>query len=141
MIKPKKILEDLVKDFPQNLAYRCDFAKVFIKAKNYDKALSLVDDILDENENYLEACLLGAQAAYLKGDLERTKEFSQNAIALDINCSEGYCYLSLARAAEGDFDEAFECMKRAIFYDINNPKYYAEMSRLYREKGDSKKRF
>lgn len=129
------------KTFQQNLSYKCEFAKVYIKEKKYDKALSIINEILDENENFLEAYILGAQTAYLKGDLEKIKDYSQNAIALDINCSEGYCYLSLARAKEGDFDEAVECMKRAIFYDVNNPKYYAEMSRLYREKGDNKNAF
>ena len=71
-----------------------------------------------------------------KGDLEKAKTMAQNAIALDINCSDGYYYLALVRSAGHDFDEAVECMKRAILYDVDNPVYYAAMSRLYSEKSD-----
>ena len=88
-----------------------------------------------------EAFIIGAKAAYLSGDYEKAKEYSQKALSLDINCSAGYYYLALVRNQEKDFEEAVECMKRAIFYDINNPEYYAAMSRLYKENNDAKSAF
>ena len=69
---------------------------------------------------------------------ENAKNYAQEIISLDMNCSEGYYYLSLAREKMNDIEEAIECMKRAILYDLNNPKYYAKMSEFYKEKEDYK---
>lgn len=139
--KAEKLFNELVEKFPQNVTYMCDFADLCIKEKKYDDAISIIEKVIEENENYLEAYALGAKASLQKGDLTKAKEYAQNAIALDINCASGYYYLSLVRAAEEDYEEAIECMKRAIFHDINNPEYYASMSRLYKDKGDVKSAF
>lgn len=73
--------------------------------------------------------------------MELAKKYAQDAISLDINCSEGYYYLALVRVSQKDYEEAIECMKRAITYDINNAKYYAEMSNIYKLKEDIKTAF
>ena len=81
---------------------------------------------------------MGAKTAYLKGDYDIAKAYAQEAISLDINCSEGYYYLALVREKTNDLEEAIECMKRAILYDLNNPKYYTKMSEFYKAKKDYK---
>ena len=72
----------------------------------------------------------------MKEDFEKTKEYAQEALSLDINCAEGYYYLALSREKTDDIEEAIECMKRAILYDLNNPLYYAKMSDFYKFKKD-----
>ena len=109
--------------------------------KKYDDAINLADEIIHETENYISAYILGAKASYLKGDYERTKEYAQDALSLDINCSAGYYYLALSRQSTNDSEEAIECMKRAILYDLNNPEYYAKMSEIYEAKQDYKTAF
>ena len=151
-------LSDLIMHYPRNYKKYPDIKRIknfvydesignygkadlYIKEKKYDEALQIIEKVIEENENYLEAYNLGSKASLQKGDLAGAKEYAQNAISLDINCASGYYYLSLVRALEGDYEEAIECMKRAIFHDINNPEYYASMSRLYKEKGDVKSAF
>jgi tetratricopeptide (TPR) repeat protein len=66
------------------------------------------------------------------------KDYAQEAIALDINCAQGYYYLAIVREKQNDIEEAIECMKRAILYDLNNASYYKKMSDIYKNKGDYK---
>ena len=106
--------------------------------KNYDKALNLANQILEINPNYILGNLLGAKTALLKEEYNLAKTFAQEAISLDINCSEGYYYLALVREKTDDIEEAIECMKRAILYDLNNPKYYTKMSEIYKNQKDYK---
>ena len=123
---------------PENLNYITDLADIYIREKKFDEALELVEKTLTLNPNYVYGYVLGAKTAYLKGDSETCKSYAQQAISLDMNCSEGYYYLALVRIGEEDFEEAIECMKRAITYDVTNPKYYAEMSKIYKAKKDIK---
>ena len=123
---------------PENLNYLSDLIEIYIKEKNYDKAIELSDKILEINPNYILGNILGAKSAFLKEDYELAKGYAQEAISLDINCSEGYYYLALVREKSDDLEEAIECMKRAILYDLNNPKYYTEMSKFYKLKQDYK---
>ena len=139
--KAEKILFDFIGKYPDNLTYLTDFANLYIKEKKYDKALMLIKKITELSENYVDGYVIGAKAAYLKGDYEAAKEYALNAVSLDVNNSEAYCWLAKVREKENDFTEAVECMKRAIFYDINNPKYYAEMSGLYMALKDYKTAF
>ena len=110
----------------------------YIAQKNYEKAITVVDEVISENSNYIWAYSLGAKASLALGKLDLTKEYAQNAISLDINYADGYYYLALVRFEEKDFDEAVECMKRAIIYDVNNDEYYAQMSKIYKAKEDFK---
>lgn len=139
--KAEKILFDFIGKYPDNLTYLTDFANLYIKEKKYDKALMLIKKISELSENYVDGYVIGAKAAYLKGDYETAKEYALNAVSLDVNNSEAYCWLAKVREKENDFTEAVECMKRAIFYDINNPKYYAEISGLYMALKDYKTAF
>lgn len=109
-----------------------------MKEKRYDDAMNLVHKVIDSNERYIYGYILGAKISYLKGDFDKTKEFAQDAISLDINCAEGYYYLAMVRKQEKDYEEAIECMKRAITYDLSNAKYYAEMSTIYKLNNDIK---
>src|SRR5574344_1539335 len=120
------------------LNYLSDLAEIYIKEKDYDKALEIVENILKINPDYILGDILGAKTALLKGDFELAKDYAKEAISLDINCSEGYYYLAVVNNKTNDSDEAIECMKRAILYDLNNPKYYAKMSDFYKEKKDYK---
>lgn len=136
--KAEEIVNEMIVKNPENLNYLSDLIEIYIKEKNYDKAIELSDKILEINPNYILGNILGAKSAFLKEDYELAKGYAQEAIALDINCSEGYYYLALVREKSDDLEEAIECMKRAILYDLNNPKYYTEMSKFYKSKQDYK---
>lgn len=134
-------IRKVIGNSPENLSYMSELADIYIKEKKYDSAIELAEKVIEENEKFISAYIIGANAAYLKGDFETAKDFAQGALALDINCSEGYYYLALARVEEEDYDEAVECMKRAITFDVNNAKYYAAMSNIYKLKNDIKTAF
>lgn len=125
----------------ENLAYKYELGEIYLKTKQYDSAIKLAEEITELNPNYISAYILGANAAYEAGRYEDTKFFAQKALALDINCAQGYFYLALVRMREEDFDEAIECMKRAIIYDVTNPEYYAQMAEIYKRAGDIKTAF
>ena len=136
--KSEKIVLKVIEKNPENLNYITDLADIYIQEKKYGDALELVDKTLKLNPNYIYGYVVGAKTAYLNSNPDLTKSYAQEAISLDMNCSEGYYYLALVRFDEEDFEEAIECMKRAITYDAANPKYYAAMSRIYRAKNDIK---
>lgn len=139
--KAERVTSEVIDRNPDNLNYKSSLADIYIKEKKFDRALEIVKELLSANERYISGCILGAKAAYLKADMELAKKYAQDAISLDINCSEGYYYLALVRVSQKDYEEAIECMKRAITYDINNAKYYAEMSNIYKLKEDIKTAF
>jgi len=136
--KAEEAISKVIARNPENINYTSDLADVYIREKRYDDALKLAEKVIAANERYIYGYILGAKIAYLKGDFGKTKEYAQDAISLDINCSEGYYYLALVRKEEKDYAEAIECMKRAIMYDLSNAKYYAEMSTIYRLNNDIK---
>lgn len=139
--KAEEHLQTVIKENPDNLAYKCDLGEVYIKQKLYDKAINLANEITEQNENYISGDILGAKASYLGGDFDKTKAFAQEALSLDINCAEGYYYLALVRVEEKDYEEAIECMKRAITFDVTNAAYYAKMAEIYKQLGDIKTAF
>ncbi|MDE6138938.1 MAG: tetratricopeptide repeat protein, partial [Candidatus Gastranaerophilales bacterium] len=136
--KAESLVNEMIQKNPENLNYLSDLVEIHIREKNYDKAIELSDKILEINSNYILGNILGARSAFLKEDYQLAKSYAQEAISLDINCSEGYYYLALVREKSDDLDEAIECMKRAILYDLNNPKYYTKMSEFYKSKQDYK---
>ena len=84
--------------------------------------MELAQKILEINPNYILGDILGAKTAYLKGDYDISKAYAQEAISLDINCSEGYYYLALVREKTNDLEEAIECMKAGFSYFIEGVK-------------------
>ena len=136
--KAEELVSEVIEKNPDNLNYLTNLGEIYIKEKNYQEALNIANKVLEINPNYIAGDILGARTAYLMEDNNLTKSFAQDAISLDINCSEGYYYLALARERENDIDETVECLKRAILYDLNNPEYYKKMSEIYKAKGDYK---
>lgn len=139
--KAEEHMQAVINRAPYTLEYKIELGNVYVKEKNYEKALEIAQNVILENINYIDAYILGANAAYLNKDYDKSKEFAQNALSLDINCAAGYYYLALVRVEEKDYAEAIECMKRAITFDVNNAKYYAEMANIYRLSGNNKTAF
>lgn len=137
----KEHIQAVIIRAPYALEYQIELGNIYIKEKNYEKALELAEKVISENPNYIDAYILGANATYLNKDYDKSKEFAQNALSLDINCAAGYYYLALVRVEEEDYDEAIECMKRAITFDVNNAKYYAAIANIYKLNGDNKTAF
>lgn len=139
--KAEEHMQSVITRAPYALEYQIELGNIYVKEKNYKKALEVAQKVISENTNYIDAYILGAKATYLNKDYDKSKEFAQNALSLDINCAAGYYYLALVRVEEKDYDEAIECMKRAITFDINNAKYYATMANIYKLNGDNKTAF
>ncbi len=136
--KAEEILLKLTEKNPDNFDYISDLSDVYIKENDFAKALEPAQKLIKQNPNYIYGYVLAAKASYLIGDMQNTKKYAQEAISLDMNCSDGYYYLAMVRFNEKDYDEAIECMKRAIIYNAANPEYYAQMSKIYKEKDDIK---
>lgn len=137
----KKHLQSALDYEPDNLDYKCGLAKLYLKDGNPPKAMALTKEIIEQNVNYIEGYILGAEAAFSSGDYNEAKNFAQAALSIDINCSKGYYYLALVRAQEADYEEAIECLRRAILYDVSNPDYYVKIAEIYKLSGDIKTAF
>ena len=137
----EKYLAKVIERNPENLSHKCDMCDLYVCRKDYQKAMSIADDIVNIDENYIAGYISGAYAALAAEDEEKLKNYAQNILAIDINCAQGYYFLALARKMENDLEEALECMKRAILHDVNNPKYYAETAKLYELLDDYKTAF
>ena len=134
--KAKNIMSSLINSEPENLSFLGEMCEICIGCKDYQTALDYAEKMKAANENYIDAYILGAKAAYEMKNLDMAKEYAQESISLDMNCAAGYYYLALVRFDEADCEEAIECMKRAIVHDLNNPLYYAKMSEIYKVSGD-----
>ncbi|MEE3349722.1 MAG: tetratricopeptide repeat protein [Candidatus Gastranaerophilaceae bacterium] len=134
-------IKEILKRTNHNLSYKYDLGEIYIREKKYTEAISIANEILEENPNYIDGYILGAKAAYNNNNLDEAKKYAQEALSTDINCDGGYYYLAMVRKNEGDYEEAVECMKRAIMYNVNNAEYYAEMADIYRLSGDNKTAF
>lgn len=136
--KAANILTPLMQKYPKKSNLQCELAQTLICQKKNQEALNILEKVIADNENYIPAYGLAAQAAFAEGNLEKTKYFAQRSISLDMNYAQGYYYLALVRKTEKDYDEAIECMKRAITYDLNNAEFYSEMSEIYKIKNEIK---
>lgn len=137
----EKHLQFVIEHNQDNLSYKVELAEIFIREKKYQDAIDVVNSIISESPNYVDAYVSGAKTAYLSNDFELTKDFAQKVLTVDINCAQGYYYLAMVRKQENDIEEAVECMRRAITFDVNNPKFYAQMAFLYKSLGDDKTAF
>ena len=137
----EKYMLSAIEKSPDNVELRLDLGEIYIKEKQYSKAIDIAKRINFDSPNFVDGYILGAKASFENNMYEEAKQFAQNALSLDINCSQGYYYLALVRKFENDLEEAIECMKRAIMHDLSNPKYYAEMADLYKLSGDNKSAF
>ena len=136
--KAEDAIKQAISKNPESLNYKCELAEILTAEKKFDDALKLIEEILKIDENYIQACVIGAKASFESENFDRAKDFAQRAIALDMNFAGGYYYLALVRFYEKDFDEAIECMKRAITFDADNAEYYAKMGEIYEAKEDLK---
>lgn len=137
----EKCIKTALEKDSENLTYKYELGEIYIKSKQFEAAIELAENINNDNPNFIAGCILGANAAYEAGSYEQAKSFAQKALAIDINCSQGYYYLALVRMQEEDYEEAIECMKRAIIYDVTNAEYYAKMAEIYKRFGDIKSAF
>ncbi len=134
-------IEKVLERDGESLKYQCDLGYIYIKEKEYEKAVKTAEEVISKNENFIYGYILGANAAYLNKDYEKSKSFASRLLTIDINIPEGYYYLALVRLEEHDYEEAIECMKRAITLDITNAQYYAKMAEIYKLSGDTQTAF
>ena len=134
--KAEETVKKVIERNKDSLNYKCKLADILTAQNKADEAINTINSVIESDENYIQSYIIGAKAAFIKHDLNMTKEFAQKAISLDMNYWGGYYYLALVRFEEQDYDEAIECNKRAITYNIDNPELYAFMSKIYEAKKD-----
>ena len=137
----EKYLQVIIERNPNNLGYMCDLCDLYMRKKQYKKAINMADSVTKINPNYIEGYILGGQSALAMENFNQAKYYAQNLLSIDINCATGYYILGIVRKAQGDYAEAIECLKRAILRDVNNAKYYAELALIYAILQDNKTAF
>lgn len=124
-----------VVDIAPTLINKTEYASVLIDNKSYGEAQEVIEDILKDNPNYIDARVLQAKNYIFIKDYEEAYDAAQKIIELDQNNANGYFYNALALFEQGDTNFALESMKKAISLDVNNAMYYVQMSEFYQKLG------
>lgn len=126
------ILEDLVKQDPQNAVFRGSLAKVERLRGRADRAIELYREAVafapDDPQNWYNLASAFQQA----GDMRRAGEAAQEALRRDRDNAEAHNVLGIAYSASGQPVRALEEFQRAIAIDPRNARAYNNVGNVAR---------
>lgn len=102
----------LLKEQPQNLAFRLQLAKTYFLRDKIVKAQEQAEAVLDEDTNDFEATLLLAMIAGKQGDNRLAEDYYLRLIDLNENMPDGYRGLRQLYLEQGDENAAKAIMER-----------------------------
>ncbi len=118
-------------------------AKILIEEKDYEQAISILEDLLRENRDNRELILTAADVYLKLGDTQRARELIQEYISdpriSDSLKNSALRLLAIAYVKEGNYDEAYNTLESMVVRD-STPQYFAirlEMGKLLLMKGDT----
>ena len=126
----KKVME-----IEPTIINKTEYANVLIESESYGEAQEIIENIIEENDKYIEAYILQAKNYIGIKDFNSAFDSAQEIIELDQNNPNGYFYNAIALFELGDVNFALESMKKAISLDVNNAMYYVQMSEFYQKLG------
>ena len=86
-------------------------------AKNYSKALILIEDLLDTNPSQPEVCYLAAEIYFTQGQAERAREWLDKLIKTNPMFAPGHHLRGMMLMETGMTDKAKESFKKALYLD------------------------
>jgi len=75
----EELLKKGLDKYPENNYLIVSFADLFYEQKNLDKAMELIDEILDKNPDYLRALSLKGKIYFTKREYKKAKKFYEKA--------------------------------------------------------------
>jgi len=117
-------------------------AKVLIKRKDYEQAQTLLEDVIAENKNYIEAYDLLAQILEQQGKTQEVQKILSNATKISPNSIARQQHLAQVAIQNDDFDSAEKSLKKAVSQGKNS--YFGSvadnmnLAKLYVENGKGK---
>jgi Tfp pilus assembly protein PilF len=130
-----RILDDLVKQDPQNPVFRASLAKVERQRGRPDRAVPLYREAITDAPDDPEAWYNLAMAFQETGDVRRAGEAVREAIRRDARSPEAHNDLGIVYSGEGKADEALAEFQRAISIDPKSARAYNNMGNVYRSTG------
>ena len=126
----KKVIE-----LEPTIVNKTEYSNMLIENQSHGEAQEILEQILEENPNYVDGYILQAKNYIAIKDYDSAFDSAQQIIELDQNNPDGYFYNAQALFELGDTNFALESMKKAISLDVNNAMYYVQMGEFYQKLG------
>ncbi len=104
--------------------YKYTLAKNYYCIKNYDKALKIGEEIISQNDKYIQAYILSGLIYLEKGDNEKAQLYADEAYKLDINSNEVYYIRGKIKYSQKQYEKAAQDFKTALSIAPNSEEYY-----------------
>lgn len=106
--------------------------------KEYDRAISIIEAIIESTPAFLQAYVLKAQVLLNLQEVTKAKEVCLKMIEVDRLCLAGYLLLGLIAGLENDLPEAARRFKEAIYIDPSIWLPHFHLAQIYQADGNLK---
>ena len=110
-----------------------------LEAKNYDKAVSLLERIGADNPLYPETRMIQATLWADQGKDEEAISLLEEVVQKNSLSEEGYFLLGLLYKKTGNLDTSASMLERALYVNPENPLIYFHLAEIYRRQGKAQK--
>ena len=126
--KPKKALRFLEKACKINPSFRyfIHMAEIYVSLEEYDKAIKIYNDVLEEDSTYTQCYISLANIYLIKGDYKLALEFANKAILNNSNLEDAYFKKFAILKDLGEFEKALDILLKIEeeFPQSSNLNYY-----------------
>lgn len=130
---PKKPVED---SKPVNLDRAFDDALTHMKEKEYQKALDILDSIIEKDSSQIRASAMKAGILINMKNMEEAKRICLEALKKDSLCIECYFHLGMIEWHEGNDEKAMRRFKEVLYIKSSSWLAHYYLARLYQNRGD-----
>lgn len=120
------ILERILIDDPKNERVLEKMARNYLELKKFELAVTCCEEILEINEDNVNAYIILSETYLNFGDYEKTMEFVERGLEIDPQCAELWKQKAWAYFPF-DFDEFCRCFEHAVKLEPNNIKNYKKL--------------
>ncbi len=110
-------LKLLLRSDPRNEGARLTLARIYVEQRNPDRAVALVDEILERSPDSLPALRLREEILLAQGKLQPALLTAKHMLQIDGDKSRGYVAMGRVYQAEGRHVEALDAFRQGLTAD------------------------
>lgn len=115
----------------KSIEYRYFLADTYYNAENYSDSMLLCEQIINENNKYLNAYILSAKNHIKQNNNYDAKIDLSKALELDLNNAEAHYLKGLISYNEKQYEKSLDFFKIAITINPAKPEYYEKIAECY----------
>ncbi len=124
------------KERPKSPDQQLDEALVLAEEKQYDEALSLIDDLLAEEPEFIRACNAKAGILVNLNRIEAAERICLKVIEKDLLCLESYLLLGIIARENNEASTAVKRFKEALYVKSSCWLAHFHLAELFASKGE-----